>query len=197
MVLNYALIRQQIKPGDVIAFSGTDLPSGVVKIAMKSHYVHVAIVLSVDTCNLEGDTALIAESHIDISLPSVGTGQRILGVQLQWLSHRLLACDSSVWWVALKTPLTVESTIKMQTWLREIEQQRVPYDFLQAMGVGLDALGIEVDNLANYSALFCSELVTRALQIAGVVDETINPSEQTPVDVMQFLCFKEPILIKE
>jgi hypothetical protein len=44
--------------------------------------------------------------------------------------------------------------------------------------------------------LFCSELVTCALQLAGVVDETLNPSAQTPADVMEFSCFQEPVLIQ-
>jgi hypothetical protein len=197
LLSTYEQIRHQIQPGDVIAFSGSDLPSGVVKIAMQSDYVHVAIALSTDTCNADGDTVLIAESHIDTSLPSVGTGERILGAQVQWLSHRLAACESSVWWFALKTPLSEESRSKMQSWLRKIEQERIPYDFVQAVGVGLDALGIEINNETCYSALFCSELVTRALQISGVIDDEINPSEQTPVDVIHFPCFRDAVLIKE
>jgi hypothetical protein len=49
----------------------------------------------------------------------------------------------------------------------------------------------------DLSALFCSELVTAALQIADVVDPYINPSKQTPADVVNFPCFSHPpILIK-
>ena len=46
-------------------------------------------------------------------------------------------------------------------------------------------------NAADISNLFCSELVTKALQIAGIVDEHITPAEQTPADVVKFSCFGE------
>lgn len=195
---NYEVISAQIKIGDVIAFSGKDIPSTVVKLGTQSCYVHLAIVLSVNHLNSYGDSVMIAESHIDTSLPSVGTGKTILGVQHQWLSQRLSASTGPAWWAALKTPLSHERMHQMQTWLREIEQQRIPYDFVQAVGSVIDCWdGIGLINSPNYDYLFCSELVTRALQLAGVVDESINASEQTPLDVMRFPCFQEPVLIKQ
>ncbi|HEY9626420.1 MAG TPA: hypothetical protein V6C84_03895 [Coleofasciculaceae cyanobacterium] len=195
--LPYAAIRRQIQPGDVFAFSGTDFPSQVVKLATQSPYVHVAIVFSTAHGDRGEDSILIAESHIDRSLPSRGTGKPIRGAQFQWLSERLIACCAPVWWAALKTPLTVAQTAQMQSWLREIEQQQVPYDFVQAIEVGFTTLiCAEFRNSPDYSALFCSELVTYALQQAGVVDETLTPADQLPADVMQFPCFNQPILIQ-
>lgn len=195
--LEYENIRTLMKPGDVIAFSGKDIPSAVVKLGTRSRYVHVAIVLCVNHFHPCGDSVLIAESHIDSSLPSVGTGECILGVQTQWLSHRLATCQGPVWWAALKSPLTDAGMLNMQTWLYAVEQQRIPYDFVQAVGAAVDCLDcIGLTNPTNYDYLFCSELVTRSLQLAGVIDESINASEQTPVDVMSFPCFKEPVLIK-
>jgi hypothetical protein len=188
-------------PGDVFVFSGIDAPSTVVKLATSSKYVHVAIVLSVcqsSPSSTQADPILIAESHIDISLPSVGTGRRTLGVQTQWLSKRLATVHGSVWWAALKTTPEPINLQQMQAWLLEAEKQRIPYDFPQAIATGLpllDQIGIEIPE--DYSALFCSELVTHALQLAGVLDESINPSEQTPTDVMQFPCFKPLILIQD
>lgn len=49
----------------------------------------------------------------------------------------------------------------------------------------------------NYSTLFCSELVTRALQVAGVVDSQVDPTSQTPADVVGFSCFEKPVQIKD
>lgn len=201
-ILPYELLCQQAKPGDIVALSSYDLPSTVVKLATRSHYVHVAIILSINSsihreCPIE-DPILIAESHIDTSLPSLGTGQAIRGVQFQRLGDRLDSFWGDAWWVPLKSPLPPDQLTQMQAWLREIEQHQVPYDFLQAIGAGINAIDpIQWENQADYSALFCSELVTRALQIAGVVDETVNPSEQTPAQVMEFPCFESPILIKQ
>jgi hypothetical protein len=188
--ITYRDLCHQIKVGDVLTFSGTDIPSGVVKLATQSPYVHVAIAHTVDPDAPPTQSILIAESHIDISLPSVGTGKRILGVQFQWLAHRLAHHPGQVWWVPLKTPLTPLQIAEMQVWLQTIESQQIPYDFIQAI-----AAGVTRRNTADYSSLFCSELVTRALQIAGVVNETINPSQQVPADVMQFPCFQSPQLI--
>jgi hypothetical protein len=191
--ITYESLCQHIKIGDVITFSGTDIPSDVVRLATKSRYVHVAIAHSIDPQAPPEQAILIAESHIDFSLPSVGTGKRTMGVQLQWLFNRLTHNPGKAWWTPLKTPLTDAQISKMQVWLQTIESQGVPYDFMQAIGVGIAPLKNQPDD----SALFCSELVTCALQLAGVVDETLNPSAQTPADVMQFPCFQSPVLIQD
>ncbi len=82
----------------------------------------------------------------------------------------------------------------MQAWLQDIEAQQTPYDFWQVARAGLSILGL--DNTPDDTALFCSELVTRALQIAGVIDDLINAAEQVPADIVKFPCFKPPILIQ-
>jgi hypothetical protein len=195
--ITYQSLCEHIKIGDVITFSGTDLSSKVVKLATQSIYVHVAIVHSVDPQAPPENAILIAESHVDRSLPSVGTGKRALGVQFQWLFNRLAQYPGQAWWTSLKTPLTPESIAKLQVWLQTIESQEIPYDFIQAISAGMAQVkSIKIKNDPDFSALFCSELVTRALQIAGAIDETLNPSEQTAADVMQFPCFKAPLLIQ-
>jgi hypothetical protein len=191
-----------IQPGDIIAFSGTDLPSTVVKLATQSDYVHVAIVFAVIPNQNPDQTVLIAESHIDTSLPSLGTGQPILGVQFHWLSQRL-SLPGPVWWAALKQPLPVDRVLAMQTWLSQVERQRVAYDFLQAIQAGLEVLfsaeltlPTQLKGLKDDHAFFCSELVTRALQVAGAIAPDINAAEQIPATVMTFPCLQPPILIK-
>lgn len=191
----------RIRPGDIITFSGIDLPSTVVKLATQSGYVHVAIVFSVERCqgrSQDGQKVriLLAESHIDTSLPSVGTGERTLGVQLQWLRNRLACAQGPVWWAPLRVPLTDEQIQTLQAWLWNIESQGTPYDFVQAVGAGIDAcdrLGFE--NTPDESAFFCSELVICALQKVGVVDEQLNAAEQTPADLMELPCFQSPVQI--
>ncbi len=192
----------QIKPGDVLAFSGTDLPSNVVKLATRSPYVHVAIVFAVLPSPDPDLTVLIAESHIDTSLPSLGTGKPTLGVQFHWLSQRQ-RLPGPVWWAALQQPLSVDDRVNMQTWLSSQEQQGVAYDFIQAIQVGLESLipgelglPVKLEGLQDDHAFFCSELVTRALQVAGAIAPTLNAADQTPAAVMAFPCFHSPVLIK-
>ncbi len=81
---------------------------------------------------------------------------------------------------------------------RRLNELSCPNDFFQAVGAGLDILdNVGLSNQPDFEALFCSELFTRALRIAQLVDPAINPSEQTPADVMQFSCLQEPIVINE
>jgi hypothetical protein len=195
-VIPYHACYHQIKIGDVVIFSAGDLPSTVVKVATRSQYVHAAIVLFTHQTQTSNGSIVIAESHVDASQPSLGTGERIIGAQHQWLDHRLKSAGL-VWWVPLKVPLTKVQRLRLQTWLKEIEAKRIPYDFRQVAGAALDVgdhLGLE--NNPDDKALFCSELVTRALQIAGVVESHINPAEQVPADIIRFPCFNPPILIK-
>jgi hypothetical protein len=194
----YSDLYQQIKIGDVLTFSGNDLPSDVVRLATQSIYVHVAITHSTEPQAPPENAILIAESHVDRSLPSVGTGKRIIGVQFQWLFDRLIQHPGKTWWTPLKTPLSPENIAKLQLWLQTIESQEIPYDFFQAIGAGINQIEqLNVNPTPDYSALFCSELVTRALQIAGAIDETLNPSQQTAAHVMQFPCFQAPRLIEK
>ncbi|MGD1856861.1 MAG: hypothetical protein ACFB2W_21715 [Leptolyngbyaceae cyanobacterium] len=193
---SYTELCQQIRPGDVFAFSGADVPSNVVKIATRSCYVHVAIVLSVDWTAAHQDPVLIAESHIDTSLPSEGSGQPQFGVQFQRLSNRIMTAQGPVWWAPLQVPLQPQQLTRMSEWLHHVEAQAVPYDFPQAVGAGVDIFDqAGFSNQPDFEALFCSELVTRALQIANSVSPEVNPSEKTPADVMEFSCLKEPVLI--
>jgi hypothetical protein len=199
--LPYEALQQRLKAGDVLAFGGTDLPSEVVRLATRSCFVHVAIVFANDpnfaTQNPHNDSILIVESHIDASLPSVGTGKAALGVQMQWLSQRLVTYDGKLWWSPLTVPLSAQGILTMQTWLRQMESEQIPYDFTQAIEVGVAAFTqAQRQLLCDSSALFCSELVTMALQLAGALDDSINPSAQTPADVMQFACLQEPIAIQ-
>ena len=140
---NYATVRDRIQPGDVIVFSGVDLPSTVIKVATHSGYVHAAIIFStgpdvwgqmngLTSMEQRSDTLLIAEAHIDTRFPSVGSGQRTAGVQLQWLTNRLTCAQGPVWWASLREPLTTNQVSTLQQWLWDDESQGTPNDFVQA-----------------------------------------------------------------
>ncbi|MBE9032467.1 hypothetical protein IQ266_22270 [filamentous cyanobacterium LEGE 11480] len=192
----YADMRSQVKPGDIFAFSGSDLPSQVVKLATRSQYVHVAIVVWVDSRVARNNAILIAESHVDTSLPSVGTGEHGLGVQLQWLNDRVETQPGPIWWIPLAESISEDGIIKMRRWLQMTEAEQTPYDFKQAIAIGLVALGWDGLSQADDEAFFCSELVAKALQVAGVLEPEINPACHSPADVIDLPCFNAPILLK-
>jgi hypothetical protein len=192
----YATMRANVKPGDIFAFSGSGLPSQMVKLATQSEYVHVAIVVWVDRCVVQNNAILVAESHIDLSLPSVGTGKRRLGVQFQWLTDRLNHKPAPIWWIPLEPPLDTAAIVKLRQWLQMAEAAQTPYDFKQAIGIGLVAMGWSGLSQSDDHAFFCSELVIRSLQVAGAVDPELNAATCSPVNVIDLPCFGTPRLIK-
>lgn len=193
----YERYRPQIKSGDVIAFSGNEGFSKLIKWATGSMFSHVGIVLNTNLSGGLGRSVLIVESTVETRVTDATNSEVIKGIQLHWLSKRVLFYNGSVWWVPLKEPLPKEGLEKMQSWLRQTHNQRLPYDYVQVMGAGLDMFErLGLTNRTSLSTLFCSELVTKALQIAGVVKSGLNPSEQTPNDVVEFSCFQAGLPLK-
>ena len=195
----YEQHRPQMKTGDVIGFSGNTGFSEVIKWGTGSMYSHVGIVLTASMGGGFGDSVLVVESTTETShqVASKEGQELIKGVQMNWLSKRALMYDGAVWWFPLKDPLPPEGRSKMEAWLRETHSQRVTYDSIQVMGAGIklwERLGLSGPE--DLSRLFCSELVTKALRVAGVVDPEINPSRQTPANVVNFPCLDYPVLLK-
>lgn len=191
--MRYQDIRQSLKTGDVIAFSGKGRVSEIIKWRTNSEYSHVGVVLDT-TVNELGKTIFLVESTSLINIPDEITKELWKGVQIHILSNRLKSYDGKAWVLPLKYPLKEQKKIEMQRWLRSIHEEKIPYDTIQAIGAGADLLDrLGLVNQPDFSSLFCSELVTKALQIADVVPPCINPSEATPADVAKFSCFDIPI----
>lgn len=194
---NYQQYRPQMRSGDIIAFSGKGRVSEIIKWKTGSPYSHVGIVLEADMQGAMGQSILMIESTSLNNLPDAVTGEFIKGVQMHFLSHRLQSYDGSAWWVPLRKGLSKGAEFNMQKWLRGKHHERTTYDSFQAIGAGVDLFdwfpGLE--NERDFSSLFCSELVVKALQIAGIIDCHINPSEQTPADVVKMDCFCQAMRI--
>jgi hypothetical protein len=193
----YERYRPLIKTGDVIGFSGNIGLSPVIKWATGSVYSHVGIVLNAELSGGFGNSVLVVESTTETRVRDATNTEVVKGVQLHWLSKRVQMYSGGVWWASLKKPLSKVGQEKMQAWLRQTTNQRVPYDLVQVMGAGLDVFDrVGLRNKESLSLLFCSELVTKALQIAGAIDPKLNPSEQTPGNVMAFPCLEQALPIK-
>lgn len=198
LLSTYEQYRPQIKTGDVIGFSGNAGFSKFIRWATGSIYSHVGIVLNVNLTSGGDDSVLIVESRTDTQGKDAAGAKLIKGVQLHWLSKRILGFDGAAWLFPLKQPLNQDGEAKMQAWLRQTNNKIVPYDSVQTLGAGLDLfdrVGLTYSN-EDLSTLFCSELVAKALQIAGVVDPKLNASEQTPGDVVNYPIYGKPIQFK-
>ncbi|MEM8845370.1 MAG: hypothetical protein AAGB35_10065 [Pseudomonadota bacterium] len=193
--MKYSDIRGSLKTGDMIAFSGNGLISNLIKWKTNSPISHVAIVLSTQTSDL-GDFVFICESTTLTTTADAITKELWQGVQIQLLSSRINHYDGDIYIHPLTNHLSDQSKQTMVQWLRKKHQDKTPYDSKQALGSGLDLFdSIVGENTPDFSSLFCSELVTKALQLGGAVSTQLNPSEMTPVDCTEFSCFDQPTRI--
>ena len=73
-----------------------------------------------------------------------------------------------------------------------LDQVGKPYDMPQAIGSAIDFI---LDNVEDFSKLYCSELVAMAYEKIHLIPE-INASEQTPINVCDFNIFNKPNQLK-
>lgn len=194
----YYQYRNSMKTGDVIAFSGNGKISQIIKWKTASPYSHVGIVMDTLIERGIGKAVLMMESTAFFKQPDILNGKILNGVQLHFLSKKLETYNGQAWWLPLKNLLPHYAAFNMQLWLRQERVKQVHYDVIGAIEAGVDLQewipGFH--NEPDFSSLFCSELVTKALQVAGVINDNINPSKQTPADVVNFECFGEEVRVK-
>lgn len=170
--IKYIDARSKIRTGDVIAFSGKGFISNTIKAVTGSPVTHIGMILSSNI--IENISFVqIAEST------SIGNGFK--GVQFNRLSDHIARYDGDMWWLPLKDELRANmNVIDLISFI--FAQKGKKYDTPQAIGSALDFIP---DNREDLDKLFCSELVTAALEHVGILKD-INASEQTPADVVGF-----------
>ena len=187
----YELNRLVMRTGDVIAFSGKGRVSEVIKTYTRSDISHVGIVFK-----NENGRVIIMESTTLLDKPDLVTGEFIKGVQQQYLSDRIKAYDGLVYWCGLTENIKIQKQADMIKWLSDVHGKRTSYDALGAVLAGSYALNtFDFARDEDFSSLFCSELVTKALQIAGVVSDKVLAASQTPQDVLNFKCIAPKVLL--
>jgi len=172
-----------MKAGDVIAFGGDSLLSGIIKGITRSGVSHLAVVMKKSKSDGEGDLVSLVES----------TGiDDFTGVQVTRLSKRM-EYHGEIWYMPLRQSLYDKFD---DNDFREFlfEQVGKPFDVGQGFNAAADALdqlpGGLGYNKEDFSKFFCSELVAAALEASGVVGP-INASEVTPIDLCRWDIFEE------
>lgn len=163
---NYSFVREELRPGDVIAFSGRGWVSKVIKLFTRSKVSHVGIVLEIS----EQGRVMVMEST------TLG-GKK--GVQVNRLSQRVSQYKGEMWWLPLNS-VVKESMDMAAFWHFLWEQDGKKYDTWQALKSALPS----VIRREHFDKMFCSELVAGALEAAGAIPE-LNASEMTPDDVVE------------
>ena len=181
---DYTKIRSEIKVGDIIAFSGKDFFSEIIKFGTKSNVSHVGIIYQSIIPNST------SSNYYNLMIEAVAED----GVRIVNLSQRLKQSkDSNVWWLPLKD--TIRDRLKkeeMLDWLLRAEHK--PYDLPQAIASGIDLFdklpGGITRNIESFERFFCSELAAGAFEKGGIINK-INASEVTPIDLCMFSLYKE------
>lgn len=181
----YADVREKMKPGDVIAFSGKGHFSEIIKWATRANVSHVGIILQSKMLGMEeGDHRFFNQIIESTSLNGFS------GVTISRLSDRIDMYQGEMWWL----PLSGESRDKLNTRVFYdflLKQDRKAYDMPQAVKSALDGLdnipllGRATHNIEDFSRFFCSELAAAGLEKGGVISK-VNASEVTPVDLCMF-----------
>ena len=128
----YSEIKNCMKPGDVIAFSGDNLISEVIKSATDGQISHVGVILAVGL-SIDGDPA---RGSFNLVAEATAEGVRIIN-----LSGLQRAYKGKIWWL----PLSCEYRGKLELNFSKlcdflIEKDGEPYNYVQAIMEGLEEL---------------------------------------------------------
>lgn len=194
--VQYQQVRDRIRPGDIIAFSGKSEFSRLIKVFTRSAVSHVGIVLQSELKDVPG---LGYINHIIQStiLGHDENGGVRNGVVISRLSDLVNTYNGEMWWLPLAAQqrAIVDANLQMfYNWC--LNQEGKQYDMSQVIGSALTVVdkafgnaGIHA-NQEDFSKFFCSELAAAALEKAGAIPE-INCSEVTPIDLCNFSIFEK------
>ena len=169
VIKKYCEIKDCMKPGDIIAFSGKDLISEVIKLVTEGQVSHVGIILAVGL-PIEGDPDgncfnLVAESTEE-------------GVRIISLSGLQRAYNGKIWWL----PLSGESREKLEsnfsTFCKSvIEKDGYPYDYSQAIMEGLQELSEKRNDFLRVTGKsLVSPLISNGIELINtwVTDDRVT-----------------------
>ena len=197
----YSEVRDQMLPGDVIAFGGKGHFSEIIKAVTRAPVSHVGIIRHVQMRSDFDGLSVGDGRYFNEVCESTQVGD-FTGVTTGQLSKRLTAYDGEVWWCPLgEKARALFNERAYFDWI--FGKEGVKYDIAQAIQAGLDSLddipivGRVTSAKRDYSKLFCSELVAAALIAAGVLPAAINPSEVTPIDLVRMAIYEAtPVQLK-
>jgi hypothetical protein len=180
---NYDAVKEEMRPGDVIAFAGKDGISEWIKAVTRGPVSHVGVVLRSSQAHASPQ---IVEATPDLS--------EHYGVSLRWLDEHIAGYHGDIWWLPLSDAVRSRLDLERFTTFLE-EKEDLPFDVPQAIQAAADDLdhvplvGEFTLNKEDFSALFCSELVAAGLEASGAIP-SLNCSEVTPMDLLRFAIYQ-------
>lgn len=179
----YSNIRNSLKTGDILLFSGKGRISDGIKFFTGSKWSHVGMVYTIkDALDPEG-SVFCWESTTLSDLEDADTGKATKGVQRVELSERLERCFASGYEInvrPLDKPLTDGMVKNLNVFRHEVSGKPYEKSVLELIKSAYD--GIFGENKEDLTSLFCSELLAEAFQRMGLLPEDKPSNEYTPKD---------------
>lgn len=176
---HYSEVKELMKPGDIIAFSGVKIIDEFIKSATKSQISHVGLVLKTNDLKDKkfkgGDVNKIIEVRPQVIVND--------------LEERLKNSNDKAWWLQIRESLRREIRLK-RLYHFALKQQGKVFQPLQAAKSQIDIFDKSSNqflkdityNAENYSEVFCSQFVASVLKESGIIKD-MNTSEATPSNI--------------
>lgn len=178
--MKYKNIKDTLKTGDIVLFSGKGGISTGIKWVTRSKFSHIGMVLKLE----EYDYLTLWESTTLSNIKDITTNTNRQGVQLVSLSERIKTYDGEISIRKLKNvDFSTKDITSLMKLRKELKGKKYEQDEIELLKSAYD--GIFGKNIEDLSSLFCSELVAEAYQRLGLLSNTIPSNEYTPVDFAQ------------
>jgi len=179
-----------MRAGDVLAFSGKGAASKIIQWRTGSHISHVGCMLQKKHTAI-GMTGTMNQLIESTSLDGAG------GVSTSRLSTVIEKYDGSIYWLALREPMTgLQNKLFFDFMYGMVGRE---YDTRQAVKSSfnwLERLLGKLFNRESFDKLFCSELIVGGLKAAGIIPQHINASRVTPAELIRMGIFSSCVQLK-
>ncbi len=176
----YEEIRDDLKTGDLILFSGKGAFSNIIKLFSGGKWSHIGMVIRLPDFD---DAVLLWESTTLTNISDIEFNRSIKGVQLNALSERISRYEGDVSLRPLSSPIGKSMFNKLSHLRHKLSRRPYERDELELLRSVWD--GIAGTNTEDLSSVFCSELVAEAYQSMGLLPEPpigLPSNEYTPLD---------------
>lgn len=181
--MRYQDIRDQLKTGDIILFSGKSGISEGIKFFTLSKWSHVGMVYRFDSAADPLGSVFCWESTTLCDLKDADTGKLTKGVQRVELSERLERCFAKGYGIAVRRlsgAVDDAMLLALNTFRHEVSGRPYELDRLELFKAAYE--GLFGDNKEDLSSLFCSELIAEGYQRMGLLPDDVPSNEYTPKD---------------
>ncbi|EFL51574.1 conserved hypothetical protein [Solidesulfovibrio fructosivorans JJ]] len=186
--MQYQGVRERLKTGDILLFSGKSRISEGIKFFSKSKWSHVGMVYRFCSPLDPQGSVFCWEATTLCNVKDADTGKLTKGVQRVELSERLERCFAQGYEIAvrpLSKPLEDDMVFALNAFRHEVSGRPYEKHLIELIKSLYD--GFFGENKEDLSSLFCSELVAECYQRMGLLPEAPGSNEYTPKD---FSCEK-------